>query len=117
MKMLKKVLPVMMIVGLVLGLGFMASPALAIDIPTVGGISSDDDVPQLIVKVIQWILIILGSLALLFLIIGGLRYVISMGDENAIAGAKKTIIYAIVGLGIALVSYVILAWLNNAILS
>ncbi|MCL4357631.1 pilin [Patescibacteria group bacterium] len=45
---------------------------------------------------------ILAALAVLFVVIGGLRYTISGGDAQAMSKAKSTIIYAIVGLVVAI---------------
>lgn len=45
-----------------------------------------------------------GLVSVLLILIGGLRYVLSSGDPQATAGAKNTIIYAIVGLIIAIVA-------------
>jgi hypothetical protein len=47
---------------------------------------------------------IIGAMALLFIVIGGLRYVFSSGDPQAAATAKSTIIYALIGLIIAIVA-------------
>lgn len=44
---------------------------------------------------------VLGALAVLFIVIGGLRYIMSQGDPQAVSKAKGTIIYALVGLVIA----------------
>ena len=41
---------------------------------------------------------LVGGLSLLFLLYGGLRYIISRGDPSQIKAAKDTITYAIVGL-------------------
>jgi hypothetical protein len=48
---------------------------------------------------------IAGSLALLFIIIGGLRYIMSEGDPQKAAQAKGAIIYALVGLVITLTAF------------
>lgn len=48
-----------------------------------------------------------ASLALLFIVIGGIRYVLSRGDSNATAQAKDTIIYAVVGLVLTVLAYAI----------
>lgn len=45
---------------------------------------------------------IFGAVAVLFIVIGGFRYVISSGDPKNTAKAKNTIIYALVGLVITL---------------
>ncbi len=45
---------------------------------------------------------IFGAVALLFIVLGGFRYVISSGDPKNTAKAKNTIIYALIGLVITL---------------
>jgi len=49
----------------------------------------------------------IGGLALLFVVIGGVRYTMVYGNEEAAEKAKNQIIYAIVGFLIALFSYTI----------
>ena len=39
------------------------------------------------------------------IVIGGVRYTVSNGDSNAVTGAKNTIMYAIVGLVVAIIAY------------
>ena len=41
------------------------------------------------------------------MIIGGIRYVISNGDSSQITSAKNTIMYAVIGLVVALLAYAI----------
>lgn len=50
---------------------------------------------------------IAGGLALLFVAIGGFRYVISQGDPNATSQAKNTILYALIGLVVTILAYAI----------
>lgn len=45
---------------------------------------------------------IIGAISLLMFTIGGLRYVTSQGDPQATAKAKGTLIYALVGLTVAI---------------
>lgn len=52
--------------------------------------------------ILQVAFAILGAVAVLFVVIGGLRYAISDGDPEDMSKAKNTIIYAIVGLVIVL---------------
>ena len=47
---------------------------------------------------------IVGALSLLVITISGFRYVVSAGDPKRIAQAKDGIIYALVGLGVALIA-------------
>jgi len=53
-------------------------------------------------------LFIIGALSVIMLIFGGLRYVISGGNATAITAAKNTILYAIVGLVVALLAYAVI---------
>lgn len=51
--------------------------------------------------------IVAGIAAVIMLIVGGIRYVTSAGNEQAVAGAKKTIMYALIGLLIVALAQVI----------
>ena len=53
------------------------------------------------------LLFAVGLLSVVMIIIGGLRYVVSGGNANSVTAAKNTILYAIVGLVIALLAYAI----------
>ncbi|HET8709336.1 MAG TPA: hypothetical protein VFL85_03585 [Candidatus Saccharimonadales bacterium] len=58
---------------------------------------------------------VLGALSLLFITIGGLRYVISQGDSQATSKAKSTIIYALVGLAVAITAQAIVTFVIGKI--
>ena len=49
-------------------------------------------------------LFIIGALSVIMLIYGGIRYTISGGDSAAVTAAKNTILYAIVGLVVAILA-------------
>lgn len=51
------------------------------------------------------LLFIVGAISVIMLIIGGIRYVVSGGDQSAVTGAKNTILYAIVGIVVAFLAY------------
>ena len=48
-----------------------------------------------------------GILAVIMLIWGGIRYTTSAGDSNKVQAAKNTVLYAIVGLVVAILAYAI----------
>ena len=54
------------------------------------------------------LLFILGAVSVIMIIIGGLRYVVSGGNSANVTAAKNTILYAIVGIVIAMLSYAII---------
>lgn len=51
------------------------------------------------------LLFLVGAISVIMLIVGGLRYVVSGGDSTAVQGAKNTILYAIVGIIVAILAY------------
>jgi hypothetical protein len=53
---------------------------------------------DLLTKVINIFSVLVGAIAVIMIIIGGFRYVISSGNDQAVSGAKNTIIFALVGL-------------------
>lgn len=54
-----------------------------------------------------------GAAAFIFLVISGVRYAMSYGNEEAIKKAKDQTIYALVGFVIALLSYTIVTIIAN----
>lgn len=58
----------------------------------------------LVTRATQIVTIAVGAAAVIMIIIGGFRYVLSAGDSNATQSARNMIIYAVVGLIIALVA-------------
>lgn len=58
-------------------------------------------------QITNTILYIVGIIAVIMLIIGGIRYVISGGDSKKVTDAKNTVLYAIIGLVICFFAYAI----------
>jgi len=53
-------------------------------------------------------LFIVGAISVIMIVIGGLRYVISGGNNSNVTAAKNTILYAIVGLIISMLAYAVI---------
>jgi hypothetical protein len=49
----------------------------------------------------------IGLIAVVMLVFGGFKYIISGGDSSKVTAAKNTIIYAIIGLIIVILAYAI----------
>lgn len=60
------------------------------------------------------LLFIIGAISVIMLIIGGIRYVVSGGDSSAVTSAKNTILYAIVGIIVALLAYALVNFVLNS---
>lgn len=57
--------------------------------------------------VVNILLFVIGTVSVIMIILGGLRYVLSNGDSTQITSAKNTILYAVIGLVVALLAYAI----------
>lgn len=112
----------MMAVGLI-GVIVPAGQASAINVFPQCGASSDSQVCQsqkkdnankMIKTVINTLLYVLGVIAVIMIIIGGLRYVTSSGDASHVKAAKDTILYSVVGLVVAILAYTIVNYVLTA---
>ena len=57
--------------------------------------------------IVNVLLFIIGAVSVIMLIYGGIRYTTSGGNANSVTAAKNTIMYAIVGLVIAIFAFAI----------
>lgn len=64
---------------------------------------------------INLISLIVGVIAVIMIIIGGLKYIMSSGDSNNINSAKNTILYALIGLVIVAFAQVIVKFVLNKV--
>lgn len=60
------------------------------------------------------LLFIIGAVSVIMLVIGGIRYTVSAGDSSAVTGAKNTILYAIIGLVVAILAYAVVNFVIGA---
>ncbi len=51
-----------------------------------------------------------GVISIIMIIVGGIRYVLSAGDSKNTTAAKDTILYAVIGVVVALLAYSIMAF-------
>lgn len=52
-------------------------------------------------SIVNILFFIIGALAVIMLIVGGIMYVVSAGDSKRVESAKNTILYAIIGIVVA----------------
>jgi succinate dehydrogenase/fumarate reductase cytochrome b subunit len=71
------------------------------------------DVKTLIITIIGYILDFVLLIAVVYVIIAGIRLIVSGGDEGAKDKAKQTIIYVIVGIIVVLFARVIVSLVNH----
>ena len=63
------------------------------------------------------LLFLIGAISVIMLIIGGIRYVVSGGDSTAVQNAKNTILYAIVGVVVAILAYAVVNFVISSFTS
>ena len=85
-----------------------ASDCISKGVNASGGNSSSSTDPADIIKlVVNILLFIIGAVSVIMLIIGGIRYTISQGDSSAVSSAKNTILYAVIGIIVAILAFAI----------
>ncbi len=96
-----------------------AAPADSIrnGVNAVGGNEQQNQRPlaQIVREVVNVVLFVLGAVAVIMIIIGGFRYVVSGGDSSSVTAAKNTIFYAVIGLIIAILAYAIVNFVVNSL--
>ncbi|MFC1678392.1 hypothetical protein ACFLZ9_01495 [Patescibacteria group bacterium] len=72
------------------------------------------DLAQLAISIARWILGIVGSLALLAFVYGGVLFLISGGNRETVQKGKQVMIGAVIGLAIVFASYLIVGFVLQA---
>lgn len=80
------------------------------------GLPGDTSITAFIIRIINIALAIAGLVAVLFLIIGGFRYITAGGNEEAGESARKIITNAVIGIVVIILSFVIVRVISNALL-
>jgi hypothetical protein len=100
---------------------FMPKAAFAVTLVVCGGKNQDpctlDDLLVGGARIINWLITISGVYASMWIILGGLKYVTSMGNGEAIETAKKTIVNALTGMVLVLCAYLLVSTAVNTILA
>lgn len=71
------------------------------------------DLQGLFTRAVGALIALAGIALFIMLLSGGLKFITSGGDPKALDGAKKTITYAIAGLAVILLSYLILVFIQK----
>lgn len=63
-----------------------------------------DDIIKLVINIFS---LLVGVVAVIMIMVGGLKYVTSGGDSGNVTGAKNTILYAIIGLVVVALAQIV----------
>jgi hypothetical protein len=113
----KTVIMTVFISAIFIGASFMVAQAYEplVRIPGLPA-TGDINLSQYVVGLYNFLLSIVGIVAVMMLIIGGMKYITAAGNASIISDAKDTIWNAIFGLLLALLSWVIVSTINPDVL-
>lgn len=107
-------------IGLAIGL---AAPSFLKEIGTVLGwdasvvnqdaVDGAQTLSQIARNVLDFLLSIVGILAIIMLVVGGIMYLTAAGNEDQLDSGKKIVKYSIIGIAVALASLVIVSQIAN----
>lgn len=83
--------------------------------PSQSEIANSQSVGDLILSIIRILIGLLFAITVLFIILGGYQYVTSAGNEEQAKKGRKTLLYAIIGLVVVILSYVIVNTVSGAV--
>lgn len=98
---------------------FAAQDSFGGDIPAIPGTpdapADEADIRAIILDAVTFVLNFLALLAVIFIIISGIRLIVSGGNEDAKNKAKTTILYVIAGLLVVLFARVIVGFFAETV--
>ncbi len=116
---MKRIKYLILIFGLIAGFGLIAFPATAwaksaLDATcektpdTEVCLNRDTDkFPTIVGQIVNALLYVLGAVAVIVIIIAGILFATASGDPALITKAKNTLLYAVIGLIVAILAYAI----------
>lgn len=82
-----------------------------------GGANASSSISDLIATILNILSWVAGVISVFMIIIAGIRFALSGGDSGAIASARNTIIYALVGLAVVALAQVIVRFVINNVVA
>ena len=72
--------------------------------------TKNDDFNSSLKNITNILMFVVGAVAVIMIIVGGIRYTTSNGDSSNVKSAKDTILYSVIGLVVALLAYAVVNW-------
>lgn len=87
-----------------------AAECVTTGVDSAGDSGSGASATDIITTIVNILLFILGAVAVIMIVIGGIKYTTSNGDAAQVKSAKDTILYSIIGVVVALLAYALVNW-------
>jgi hypothetical protein len=94
---------------------FLLANAFGIKATDIGLPTGTQDLGQAFSNTTNLLIYLIGGLSIIFIIVGGLQMVLSNGDPKRFAQGRETIIYAAVGVAVAIASYAIVGLITSKV--
>ena len=78
--------------------------------------NKDNDVPKRVADIINIFIAVMGVIAVIMIIYGGISLVLSLGNAEKVRKAKNIIIYSAIGLLVVLISFAIINFVLDNVL-
>ena len=79
------------------------------------GPTSVSDAVSWVITIVQWFYTIIFIVAVFFILLSAFYFITSGGDEDKTKKAKSTLLYAVIGIAVGLLSYGIVTFVQNSI--
>lgn len=80
-----------------------------------GGPDDATSISSILTSVLNWLLGIIGIISMIMFVVSGFQYLTAGGDEKEVETAKRNIKYSIIGLAIALTSFLVIETIDYVI--
>jgi hypothetical protein len=94
---------------------FTLMAALKVNPGEVGIPNSTNSVSDALNKTVSALIYLIGGLSVIFIIVGGLQLALSAGSPTRVKQGRETILYACVGLGVAIAAQAIVLFVAKSV--
>ena len=81
------------------------------------GDNNADQFEDMVINILNGVIAVLGLVAVVVIIIGGINYMTSSGDAAKVKKAKDTILYGVIGLVICVLAFAIVNFIAGNLLA
>jgi type IV secretion system pilin len=75
---------------------------------------AQSEIGKVITAIVKIVSVLLGAAGVIMIVIAGFKYITSNGDAGAVGSAKRTLIYALVGLAVAALAQFLVDFVFNS---
>ena len=72
---------------------------------------------DVLITVVRWIYTLIFIVAVLFILLAAFNFITSKGDPEKVGTAKSQLLYAIIGIAVALLAYAVVTLVRNSLTS